>query len=214
MKNVLIKCYIIGHTLSFGNEKQAVLQFHCMAHVLLGFKRNVAEDLKRFRTEQIVYPALGIFGPTADHLGIIDRQESVIWEDYCVDNGTASEVFLHSKHLLKVIKTVQSRKQKILPVEADYITGPYWLKRNTVRQCMYYTEISDIDVHQSHWSILVEAEYRQCMSYTEISDIDVHQSHWSILVEAEYRQCMYYTEKSDIDVHQCHWSILVEADYS
>ncbi|XP_052778449.1 uncharacterized protein LOC128215880 [Mya arenaria] len=92
-------------------SKATVLQFHCMAHVLLGFHRYACEDLKHeekslaadeqlgrdqlpyFKNwskkqtvvERVAYTTSTIFGPAGDHLGLRDR-----WESHCAAKGIKS----------------------------------------------------------------------------------------------------------------------------
>ncbi|XP_052808198.1 uncharacterized protein LOC128237051 [Mya arenaria] len=92
-------------------SKATVLQFHCIAHVLLGFHRYACEDLKHeekslaadepigrdqlpfFKNwskkqpvvERVAYTTSTIFGPAGDHLGLRDR-----WESHCAAKGIKS----------------------------------------------------------------------------------------------------------------------------
>lgn len=88
----------------------AVENFHCMAHVLLGFHKYTCDNIKVIETdivkncgplgrdslpvfkfwskkgtviERAVRTTAEVFGPAGDHHGLRDR-----WESYCASNGT------------------------------------------------------------------------------------------------------------------------------
>ncbi|XP_052282199.1 uncharacterized protein LOC127879423 [Dreissena polymorpha] len=95
-------------------EVKSVKNFHCMAHVLLGFHRYVCTDIKLLEKElsevggplgrdslpafkfwskggtvieRVVRTTADTFGPAGEHYGLRDR-----WEAYCRDNGIKSTI--------------------------------------------------------------------------------------------------------------------------